>query len=233
MQTKTNTNKCTKCNGTGYIQRYSHIINGTCFACNGTGIKTKRNQQKAKQQIQKDQISEQQRQERIKRNEQLLKEQQQKEEQLKKQQLEQQRKQNYPSHLALINVLKNKNLNRIKNDFKKKTITDIINQFEQKQTLSEKQFKMLFNWLTQKEKDQYYKLSFIYQFKYNTLDEDIKHDAEIITEKLIEDDYKESELKEVSQLLELLQYLNKHNIEDYYDTTDEQQKEMDQILTTD
>jgi len=29
--------KCYKCGGTGYIEEYSHIRNGICFACNGQG----------------------------------------------------------------------------------------------------------------------------------------------------------------------------------------------------
>ena len=28
-------NKCTRCNGTGYIGKWKHIVNGLCFECGG------------------------------------------------------------------------------------------------------------------------------------------------------------------------------------------------------
>ncbi len=31
---------CTKCNGTGYLKHYNHILNGICFNCNGFGSVT-------------------------------------------------------------------------------------------------------------------------------------------------------------------------------------------------
>lgn len=32
-------NKCDKCGGTGYIKQFSGIENGTCFRCEGTGVR--------------------------------------------------------------------------------------------------------------------------------------------------------------------------------------------------
>lgn len=32
-----NTEKCKRCNGTGHLQAYRHVDNGTCFSCGGTG----------------------------------------------------------------------------------------------------------------------------------------------------------------------------------------------------
>lgn len=31
-------NKCNKCGGAGYIQKFSGVENGTCFKCEGTGV---------------------------------------------------------------------------------------------------------------------------------------------------------------------------------------------------
>ena len=35
--------KCGKCNGTGNIQAFSHIVGGVCFACEGKGHKILKN----------------------------------------------------------------------------------------------------------------------------------------------------------------------------------------------
>ena len=35
----TNTYKCPKCNGSGFLSHYSGIANGVCFSCKGNGFK--------------------------------------------------------------------------------------------------------------------------------------------------------------------------------------------------
>lgn len=38
MTNETTTAACPKCSGTGRIRAFSHIHNGTCFACSGSGV---------------------------------------------------------------------------------------------------------------------------------------------------------------------------------------------------
>jgi len=40
MTTTTETCTCPNCDGTGKLPHYSHIANGDCFACGGTGVMT-------------------------------------------------------------------------------------------------------------------------------------------------------------------------------------------------
>lgn len=39
---KTETVKCPKCDGTGFIGHYAHIANGVCFTCQGSGTITRK-----------------------------------------------------------------------------------------------------------------------------------------------------------------------------------------------
>ncbi len=41
---------CKKCNGTGYIKAYAHVVGGQCFVCEGAGsiAKMEENKDKAK-----------------------------------------------------------------------------------------------------------------------------------------------------------------------------------------
>lgn len=41
----TKSTTCSKCNGTGNLKNYSHVMNGVCFKCNGTGDLSKSNEQ--------------------------------------------------------------------------------------------------------------------------------------------------------------------------------------------